>query len=212
MGMNICCYGCGEALQIVDPEEITVRPCSGCQDELAQMLHDQRMWQIEGMRRSQDSANVARNATIPRYTFMDPAEPPGPRGAMEYLTYNHTALVVELSEMMAETGWKPWATSNHINEAALGEWIDAWHFMMNILWMIAGQGVLGDAHVLAATVKEHYDKKRQVNLDRQLRGYDGISTKCRECKRDFEDNSVYCTVERCEWYGVPGSGSARAQV
>jgi hypothetical protein len=171
-------------------QHVHVRPCTACGDELAQMLHAQRAWQIEGM-------ETRSSASRPRYTFIDPAEPPDRQTAMEYLTYNVLALQVELGEMLNETGWKPWSTSNHVNAEALGEWIDAWHFMMNILWVIAGQSVHGDAHVLATIVHEEYAKKREINLERQRQGYDGVSSKCTRCKRDFAETS--CTTVFCAY-------------
>lgn len=95
------------------------------------------------------------------------------------------ALLDEAHEALAEIGWKPWATSRHMNrDAFVSELVDAWHFLMNLL--------------LAAQVKPHeffslYIAKNEKNAKRQREGYDGVSTKCPACKRAYDDDAVYCT-------------------
>lgn len=199
--MKITCIGCNEPLTVVRSmtvgEDVTVRPCMNCGNELAQMLHAQRMFQ----------ATIADSLRpgLPRYAFIDPCEPPDDQTAMQYLTFNVTALMTELAELLQETGWKPWASSNHLRaEEALGEWVDAWHYMMNILWVIAGRGVLGDAGTLATLVTERYFEKREKNIKRQVEeDYDGVTGKCSTCHRDLaeapcDENTcrVLPTVER----------------
>jgi hypothetical protein len=96
------------------------------------------------------------------------------------------ALGDEAHELLGEIGWKPWASSRHINrEAAVGELIDMWHFFMNLML------VLG---VDATELYERYMEKRSKNISRQQAGYDGISGKCPECKRALDDTGVFCTV------------------
>src|SRR6187551_688202 len=52
------------------------------------------------------------------------------KALIHMMQWNDKALIYELVEMEAETGWKPWAKSAHVNlEAARGEWIDMFHFM-----------------------------------------------------------------------------------
>ena len=52
----------------------------------------------------------------------------------QFVTWNHTALIDELSEMLGEVGWKPWAESRHCNSVrAIEEMVDAFHFFLNIL-------------------------------------------------------------------------------
>ena len=114
---------------------------------------------------------------------------------VEFITWNVLALTDELHEALAETGWKPWATSRHINlDAFKGELIDAFHFMGN-LFLAAGMS--------ADEVMRRYRKKRQVNADRQADGYDGVTTKCPVCKRALDDDAVkcnpgWCAEHRCE--------------
>lgn len=94
------------------------------------------------------------------------------------------ACLDELHEALAEIGWKPWATSRHFNrDAFVGELIDAWHFLMNLF--------------LVAEVKPHelfslYVTKNDKNIARQEKGYDGVTDKCPNCKRAYDDDAVNC--------------------
>ena len=89
------------------------------------------------------------------------------------------ALTDELHEALAEVGWKPWATSRHINSPELkGELIDAYHFLMNLM-LIAG---MSDAEV-----DDAYQEKNKRNLSRQQEGYDGRTGKCPGCGRALDD-------------------------
>lgn len=103
---------------------------------------------------------------------------------MEALRINVLALIKELGEALDETGWKPWATSNHINAYAFkGEIVDAWHFLMNLM-----------LHV-GMTPEDLYDGyfiKHRINLKRQRDGYDGVTGKCPQCKRAYDDPAVKC--------------------
>ena len=103
-----------------------------------------------------------------------------------YIKENVLALTDELHEMLGEMGWKSWATSRHINRnAAFGELIDAWHFMMNIALAL----MPGDMHpsAVADRFENYYNAKRAKNAQRQLDGYDGVSTKCPKCGRALDD-------------------------
>jgi dimeric dUTPase (all-alpha-NTP-PPase superfamily) len=85
----------------------------------------------------------------------------------------------ELHEALAEVGWKPWATSRHINEEAFkGELVDLFHFFMNLCLVVK---------MTPQELHERYAEKRERNIKRQQRGYDGIAGKCMICRRDFED-------------------------
>lgn len=127
----------------------------------------------------------------------DPAElPMGDR--LNFLTVMNLALQDELHEALAETGWKPWATSKHINEDAYkGELVDAWHFFMN-LCLAAGMS--------ADELHDRYIAKRLKNIKRQEDGYDGVSTKCPGCKRALDDDAVGCyeviTSEQADELGI----------
>lgn len=125
-----------------------------------------------------------------------------PEQRMESFRQNFLSCVAELMEAMDETGWKPWASSNHINkEAFKKEMVDAWHFFMNCM-------LLGD--MTAEDLAQGYMTKREINLQRQRDGYDGLN-KCPACKRAYDDSSTRCkpaihTVDRdssgwCAVYG-----------
>src|SRR6187397_38622 len=105
---------------------------------------------------------------------------------VDYVIWNHSALVAEASEMLDEFRWKPWAKGRGTvnRELALKEAVDVGHFLANILTAI---GVTDEEWQAA------YQAKQQVNRDRMSSGtYDGVSTKCPGCKRAYEDVLV-CT-------------------
>lgn len=94
------------------------------------------------------------------------------------------AYEAELQEMLDEMSWKPWARGEFFNEAAVhGELIDQWHFFMNLCLA---------ARLSPDQLFEMYMAKRQKNIQRQEEGYDGVSTKCPECKRALDDEAVKC--------------------
>lgn len=97
----------------------------------------------------------------------------------QFIMWNVLALTDELHEALAEVGWKPWATSRHVNETRLqGELVDALHFLVN-LCLAAGMS--------AEDLHEGYLDKRHRNAKRQEEGYDGVSGKCPHCKRALDD-------------------------
>lgn len=104
-----------------------------------------------------------------------------------FIQTNILALTDELHEALGETGWKPWATSKHINVAAYkGELIDAWHFFMNLCIVV---GMTPEELYMGYLVK------RGKNIKRQEEGYDGVSMKCPGCHRALDDDAVLCCVE-----------------
>jgi hypothetical protein len=108
---------------------------------------------------------------------------------MEYVRTQTLALITELSEMLQEVGWKPWATSRHINTTpALGELRDAWQFLMNLMSAISGQ----DSDWLADFLYTGHRDKVNKNLKRHQEGYDGVATKCPGCHRALDDDGVKC--------------------
>ncbi len=115
--------------------------------------------------------------------------------AIEFIHWNVTALTDELHEMLAEIGWKPWASSKHIHGApAAKEMIDAWHFFMNIMLALGpfisqGQGDSFPCNTeeLAQWWQNAYYAKKAINEQRQIEGYDGVSTKCTTCKRELSE-------------------------
>lgn len=103
---------------------------------------------------------------------------------IEFIRWNVLALEDELHEALAETGWKPWATSRHINTDKFhGELVDAFHFFMN-LCLVSG--------LTADQLLERYFEKRSINAKRQARGYDGVEGKCPKCRRALDDPTVVC--------------------
>lgn len=115
---------------------------------------------------------------------------------VDYIRWNVLALTDELHEFLGEVGWKPWATSRHVNaEAALSELVDAWHFMMNLLLALGEPLAASHEATLARDFANRYFEKREVNARRQAEGYDGVTGKCGRCRRDLEESD--CTTERC---------------
>lgn len=113
----------------------------------------------------------------------------GEKERMEEIRNNVLALTDELHEALGCTGWKPWASSNHLNrEQFHGEMVDAWHFFMNL--MILSE-MSGDDLVYG------YFRKLSRNVARQKEGYDGISGKCPKCGKALDDEAVICTLEKC---------------
>ena len=103
---------------------------------------------------------------------------------IEFIRWNVLALTDELHELLQEVGWKPWATSRHVNEPeATGELVDALHFFMNLLLAVAPRGSTPED--VAAETARRYLAKRKVNAARQRDGYDGVTGKCVDCKRDL---------------------------
>ena len=113
-----------------------------------------------------------------------------------FLTWNHTALIVELSEALDEVGWKPWASSRHINiREFIHEMVDAEHFKLNML--LAAAALSGwSIEQVAEEFDRYYDEKNAKNLHRQVTGYDGVTEKCPQCHRDLQEtnsaNRVAC--------------------
>lgn len=96
----------------------------------------------------------------------------------DYVMWNVTALSDELHEALQEIKWKPWLTTGRgqwVNrDAFLGELVDAFHFLLNLILASAADENGGDmpgdlAHEFAL----RYQAKRRVNARRQSDGYDG---------------------------------------
>lgn len=106
------------------------------------------------------------------------------KALIDFLQWNNKAIIHEIVEEEAETGWKPWASSRHIHlEAARGEWIDQFHFFLNKALALGMD---------AEDIKARYDAKHAKNAKRQEEGYDGVSTKCPGCGRALDDEAVDC--------------------
>lgn len=110
-----------------------------------------------------------------------------PEELASFMTWNHTALIVELSEALAEVGWKPWASSRHINyEAFVKEMVDAWHFFLNMMLAAAALSQ-HPVYDIAGAFDQGYMEKNAKNLQRQIDGYDGVGGKCTFCGRDLTE-------------------------
>jgi hypothetical protein len=118
----------------------------------------------------------------------DPAELEGEARA-DFISWNFTAMVIELGEMMGEfPSWKPWVTERGENlnrEQFIAEMVDALHFAGNILAAV---------ECTDEEFNEAYLKKMAKNAARMASGeYDGVSDKCPICKREYEVPG-YCLV------------------
>lgn len=119
---------------------------------------------------------------------------------MAYVREQAYALCDEVHEATAETGWKSWAASNHINrDAYMGELADVFIFLMNL--MLVGDITPTDLMMVAR-------RKIAKNNKRQDDGYDGVTTKCPRCKRAYDDDAVDCrrTPDGAEAYGWCAAG------
>lgn len=108
------------------------------------------------------------------------------------------ALTDELHELLSEVGWKPWASSRHVNtESARGELIDALHFFLNLALALDMDGRM---------IQEMYHAKHKKNQRRQEEGYDGVASKCGYCRRalDDEDKLLARGEEGC-WLADDGN-------
>lgn len=127
------------------------------------------------------------NATQVNSSGMYDAEPTEAdrQALINFMQWNDKALLHEMVEMEAETGWKPWAKGRFVNlEAARGEWIDMLHFILNGALVL---GLTEEKEILA-----RYLRKHEKNTKRQEDGYDAQSTKCAGCGRALDDEAVNC--------------------
>lgn len=111
----------------------------------------------------------------------------------EFIRWNVLALTDELHEALAEVGWKPWATSRHLNrEQYKGELVDAFHFLINLCLA---------ANITSSELLDGYFVKRERNAKRQSDGYTGLS-KCPGCKRAWDDIHTLQLANRWTIEGV----------
>lgn len=123
---------------------------------------------------------------------------------MEYITEMALGLISEINEALAETGWKSWASSNHVNTNAFrDELADAYLFLMNLLLA---------ADIPLSVFAEAVSKKQDKTVRRIKEGYTGME-KCPACQRAYDDDAVTCTPVNVEtstpaYCGVLGTLSA----
>lgn len=89
-----------------------------------------------------------------------------PEALMEYITWNVTALTVELGEVMNELPWKPWAKgrgklSQASRDRAVSELVDVAHFLANICCGL---------QVTDEEWDTRYREKQDINRARQASG------------------------------------------
>lgn len=102
------------------------------------------------------------------------------------------ACVAELMEAMEETGWKPWATSRHVNvEAFRSELVDAFRFWLNLVH-ISGMSAEG---LFQKFMQSHTKTAQRVAAPE---GYTGLN-KCPRCKAAYDDCSTQCQPGLDSW-------------
>ena len=109
---------------------------------------------------------------------------------VEYIKEMYIATTIELAEALGEISWKTWTTKPPSVQLLpfISELGDAFQFIMN-MWFAAMPNAK-PAEIAAAMFATH-TAKLEVNHKRQDSGtYDGVSTKCRSCKRAREDAEV----------------------
>lgn len=125
-----------------------------------------------------------KQADFQRHINAHPENIEDPQELIDYIVYMKTALEAELQEMLDEIGWKPWATSRHINrEGVKSELVDTFQFFMNLCFAVGM-----DANELLL----RHTEKLLKNYKRADEGYDGVSTKCGWCGRALDDSHVLC--------------------
>lgn len=111
---------------------------------------------------------------------------------IRYLRDQHQAITVEMSEVLDEIDWKPWADGSrpaYDRDALVGELIDVLHFWLNMWIAVSGKH---SAQEIADEIFTRYALKNKINRDRQVDSYDGRSTKCGGCGRALDDVAVEC--------------------
>lgn len=115
---------------------------------------------------------------------------------IQYVKDMKLALEAELQEALNETQWRPWTKprGSWVNrDAYIGEMVDVLHFFINMLLVLGD-----DPKNLAIEVANRYLRKHDVNKQRQVDGYDGVSTKCPRCKRALDDPAVGCNTTKMD--------------
>ena len=102
---------------------------------------------------------------------------------VEAIKGNIFALEHELHELVDEMSWKDWTVGEpYINrDAAVKELVDVLCFFLNICLHL---GVTPDE------LLTRYVEKNVINHRRQDESYDGVTTKCPNCRRALDDGYV----------------------
>lgn len=150
--------------------------------------------EIERLReltRTRDWSWLASTRVLQREAYGDDDWPKEGEALADSAMANMFSLMKELTEAGDEIGWKPWAQPRGwVNrEAYVGELVDVGHFLANLLVAVG---------VTDAEWEERYRAKQAVNLQRQVDGYDGISTKCPVCHRALDDMNFVAPEFQCD--------------
>ena len=110
---------------------------------------------------------------------------------ISYIRDQHQAADIELGEALNETDWKPWTRGERRirRDEFMNELIDVLHFWLN---MVLAVGSRSSAQELADEIFTRFALKNWTNVERQVDGYDGRSTKCGGCGRALDDFAVEC--------------------
>lgn len=108
-------------------------------------------------------------------------------GIVDYVSTMLTAAQLEVAEAYQEVPWKPWAQLTPEQRTEIlgdhsakvtGELVDVLFFVANALV------ALGTTDL---QLERAYAAKMGVNRQRQVDGYDGVSTKCASCGRALDE-------------------------
>jgi hypothetical protein len=117
-------------------------------------------------------------------------DPPALEGdeRADWLMMNFFAMNAEITEMSDECGWKPWTQPRGwINrDAMIAEAVDVMHFLANVLVTLDA-----DITQLGVDLSEKYLEKVAKNRIRQQKGDDGVSRRCRNCRRSLDDVGIF---------------------
>lgn len=104
-------------------------------------------------------------------------------GDMSYIKDMVLGMSSELHELLNEVSWKPWTSGTpYINEDLYRkELVDVFHFFLNLMLAV---------DMSPTELYEMYAAKNKINAERQLSDYDGVTTKCANCRRALEDVSI----------------------
>jgi hypothetical protein len=119
------------------------------------------------------------------------------RDRIAYVKEMYIAAVQELGEALSEVSWKSWAAGDAQFGAAafVCELSDTWQFITN-MWFAALPDMTPE--FIAGAMHTTLMSKLRIDYTRIDKGYDGVSTKCRRCKRALDDTNVHCTADKCD--------------
>lgn len=100
-----------------------------------------------------------------------------PKDLMDYIRINAYAALDEIHEAVRETGWKPWATSNHFNrDKYLEELADAQLFLDNLKLAALKEPTSESVAELTKEFQNLVLDKIDQAVERHEDGYTGLKT------------------------------------